>query len=61
MLITIHTTVSFDLPKEKYSMDKFERDNPDWHCVFTTTYSATYKRTEMFEIGTKRGDNHDAD
>lgn len=61
MLITINMAVTFELPKEMSIMDKFERDNPDWYCVFTNTNTGTLKRTEMFEIGTKRGDNHDAD
>lgn len=51
MLITIKTAVTFRLPKEKELMEKFERDNPDWHCEKANTVGATLKRTQMFEVG----------
>lgn len=60
MIITIKTAVTFRLPREKALMEEFERNNSDWeldndlasmwHCS-TTSHSATYRRTQIFEIG----------
>lgn len=60
MIITIKTAVTFKLPKEKELMEQFERDNSDWELdndlaskwhYTTTTNTATYRRTQMFEVG----------
>lgn len=63
MIITIKTAVTFNLPKEKELMEQFEHNNSDWevdddlatmwHCT-PTSHSATYRRTQIFEIGAER-------
>ena len=63
MIITIKTAVTFNLPKEKELMEQFEQNNSDWevdddlvtmwHCT-PTSLSATYRRTQIFEIGAER-------
>lgn len=60
MIITIKTAVTFKLPREKALMEEFEQNNSDWeldndlasmwHCS-ATSHSATYRRTQIFEIG----------
>ena len=60
MLLTIKTEITFRLPKEKALMEEFETKNTDWvkddslssqwHYTESTT-SATFKRTDMVEIG----------
>ena len=64
MLITEKTTVTFRLPKEKELMEKFMANNQDWNYEVTYTYKkligsvqnqATFKRTQMFEVGREGG------
>ena len=64
MFITIKTSVTFRLPEEKELMEEFDRNNADWvmendletmwHYT-TTSNQATFKRTQMFEVGAKMG------
>ena len=68
MIITLKTAVTFRLPKEKALMEQFEQDFPEWvldddlasmwHYT-PTTNTATYRRTQMFEVGAdwKGGDD----
>lgn len=60
MIITIKTAVTFRLPREKALMEEFERNNSDWEVdndlatmwhYTPTTNSATFRRTQIFEIG----------
>ena len=51
MIITIKTTVTFMLPKEKALMEQFERDNSDWVLDTITTNTVTFCKTQMFGIG----------
>ena len=53
MIISIKSAITFDIPKEKELMDRFAKDNPDWYCVDTiSSRSMTFKRSEIFQIGT---------
>lgn len=51
MIITIKTAVTFRLPEEIKQMEKFESNNRDWAPVVISTSTATFKRTQIFEVG----------
>lgn len=55
MFITEKTAVTFILPKEKDLMEKFMADNPDWYYDVISN-QATFKRTQMFEVGREDGE-----
>ena len=51
MMITIKTAVTFQLPEEIKQMEKFESNNRDWVPEVISTSTATFKRTQIFEVG----------
>lgn len=60
MIIIIKTAVTFKLPKEKEIMEEFEQNNQGWELdndlasmwhYSATSNSATYRRTQILEIG----------